>query len=108
MSFEVRWTATALARMEVLCDFIAQRDPAAAVRVIDDLFDRVAVLADQPFIGHVVPKLDDAAFRQMNFDRYRVTYFVEEQLQRVDVLTVQHSRELPLSPQELEELVHDE
>ena len=34
---QIRWSRTALNRMEVLLDFIATRRPAAAERVIDEI-----------------------------------------------------------------------
>ncbi len=40
-------------RMTEIGDFIADRSPAAAARVIASLFDRVAVLADHPQLGIV-------------------------------------------------------
>lgn len=90
---QVRWSRTALQRMVVLPDFIAARESAAAVRVIDDLFDRVGILAEQPGLGRAFPGSPDASIRQMNFDKYRVTYHVDDARQAVTVLTVQHTRE---------------
>lgn len=86
-------------------DFIATRRPGAAIRVIDDIFDRVEILAEQPRLGRVFPGSQDEAIRQMTFDKYRVIYHVDLLREIVTVLTVQHTRE---SPVELDDVVSSE
>lgn len=55
MTLRVEWTGFALERAEVLTDFLARHSPSAAARAIGGLFDRVALLAEQPELGHARP-----------------------------------------------------
>ena len=105
MSFSVVWTEYALTRMEVLTDFIAAKSPIAAYRIIDDLFDRAAILGDQPEIGHALPTLNEPTIRVMYFGVYRLIYLVDHDARCVSVLTAQHGKELPLDEDDLRKLL---
>ena len=93
---------TALDRAQVLMDFIGGTDPHVARRIINELFDRVGLLATTPFLGRALEGKSDPTIRQMIFGRYRVTYQVRETVNDVVVLTVQHTRERALGPDEIE------
>jgi plasmid stabilization system protein ParE len=41
MSFRIQWAQTALVRVEQLAGYIALDGPAAAVRMVEHLFERV-------------------------------------------------------------------
>lgn len=55
MSAQLVWTDRAKRRVLEIGEFISERDPDRAQRVIGDLFDRVAILAEQPRIGIAFP-----------------------------------------------------
>ncbi len=83
---KVVWTATAVARLEAIEDFIAQDDPAAAERFIDELLDAGEGLGDTPQRGRVVPELPGSALREVVHRGYRLVYRVTAK--RVEILTV--------------------
>lgn len=105
MSMRIEWTLFALDRVDELSEFIARKNPEAAIRAINELFDRVAVLAEQPEIGHVVEALGEPSIRQMYFGNYRVIYLVDRPSGAILILAAQHGKEAPYTPEELEELV---
>lgn len=104
MTPRIEWTLFALDRVDSLTEFIARKNPEAATRAINELFERVAMLADQPEIGHVVEALGEPSIRQMYFGIYRVICLVDRASAAVLILAVQHGREAPYSPDEIEDL----
>jgi plasmid stabilization system protein ParE len=56
MAWRIVWSDSALDRVTVFLDFIAEENPAAARRVIQTLFDRVDTLADFPYLGRERPR----------------------------------------------------
>ena len=48
----VRWTLPALANLDSIQDYIAERNPAAASRLVNDILDRTdTLLSDNPEMG---------------------------------------------------------
>ncbi len=105
MSVELVWSERAMFRMTEIGDFIAERSPSAAARVLASLFDRVAVLADHPQLGIMFPGSPTAGVRILYVDKYRVFYLHDEAAAGVVVLTVRHAPQAPLS---LEQVLAEE
>jgi plasmid stabilization system protein ParE len=55
-------------------DYIAQNNPIAAARVIDECFECFVKLADQPFIGHTREDLTAREVRFWNLYSYMIIY----------------------------------
>ncbi len=83
---KVVWTATAIARLEVIEDYIAADDPDAAQRFVDGLIDAGDALADSPLRGRAVPELPGSGLREVVHRGYRVVYRVAPPL--IEILTV--------------------
>jgi addiction module RelE/StbE family toxin len=47
----VRWASPALADLDAIQDYIAERNPAAAFRLVNAIFDRIQHLSTTPEIG---------------------------------------------------------
>ena len=60
---KVLWTASALAQLQAIHDYLAQTSPDYAVRIIDRLF---------PNSGQMVPEYDRKEIREVIEGRYRV------------------------------------
>jgi plasmid stabilization system protein ParE len=88
----VYWTERALRRIEEISDFVASRDPGAASRLIDQIFDQTALLAEHPHIGRPYWAVEGTSLRELFVSSYRVIYEVRDDLNCVAVLTVQHQR----------------
>ena len=90
----VVWTRHYLRELESIDDYIAERNPAAAVRVVTTIHTRTQrLLSDNPFIGRVG---ENEGTRELVVPGtpYIVAYRVLET--RVEVLFVQHgAREWP-------------
>lgn len=86
------YSADAIADLDRLRRFIAEHDPAAALRIVDALIDRIERLADHPAMGRL---LDDSpallAVREFAFGDHVVRYMLASKA--LVVLRVWHHRE---------------
>jgi plasmid stabilization system protein ParE len=82
----VIWTATAVARLEEIEDYIAADDPEAAVRFTDALLDAGESLAHSPNRSRAIPELPASGLREVIHRRYRLVYRVSAKT--IEILTV--------------------
>lgn len=89
----VRWTSPALADLDAIQDYLAERNPAAASRLVNDILDRTdALLAANPELGR---RGRVAGTRELVLPKtsYVVAYRVME---AVEILAIMHgAREWP-------------
>ena len=64
MGYRILWSDFALDQAAEFFDFIAEENPAAAKRVIENLFDRVEALAEHPFLGRSLSEYVDSSLRR--------------------------------------------
>jgi toxin ParE1/3/4 len=83
---KVFWTATAIARLELIEDYIAGDDPDAAARFVDALVEVGDSLAHSPSRGRGVPELPGSGLREVIHRGYRVVYRLTSK--QVEILTV--------------------
>ncbi len=95
MTFGIRWTETALQRIEEIGDHIAATNPSAAVRMVDRLFERVETAAEHPLLAPRYRWADDPTIRCLLAKPYLVIYRVHEPDEVIAVLTIRHARQLP-------------
>jgi toxin ParE1/3/4 len=90
----VHWTEAALADLRAAEAYVARHSPQYARSLVERIFDRSEVLADQPYIGPMVPEYDDETLRELFEDPYRIIYRVLEQ--QIDIVAVVHAaRRMP-------------
>lgn len=96
MDYEIVWTEPAVADLEAITAFIAQKSPLAAERIGQGILAHVEILRSFPSIGPIYPPGSRGPHRQITYKMYRIFYRVSEELKRVEILTVWHSaREEP-------------
>ena len=94
----VQWSSFALRQAEEIVLRIAEDRPAAAVRWLDGLFERVTSLRELPEQGRSIPEARRADLRELIYGSYRIIYRVRHDA--VAVLIVRHSR-MHLDPDDL-------
>jgi toxin ParE1/3/4 len=100
MALEIVWTEPALAALEAIIEYLAEKNPAAAERVGDSIVNHVEVLRTFPRIGPRYPKDPRGVIREVMCGRYRIFYRIDDGLARVEILTVWHgSRQEPDFPE---------
>ena len=91
---KVKWTRKGQQRLQQIYDYIAEDQPANALRFIDRLTLRVEILSAHPRSGEIVSKYQRDDIQEIYEDKYRIIYRIL--LDRIDVLTVRHSARLLL------------
>lgn len=88
------YSAGALIDLDRLADFLAEKDPPAALSVIDLIEEAVAILKHHPLIGRPV----EAGLRELVISRghtgYLALYSFEQVHDAVLILAVRHQREV--------------
>ena len=90
----LKWTPQALADVQRLHQFLADKSPEAAIRAVQALRKGVRILADQPRIGHPAEDMDPA-YREWLIPFGQSSYVVLYRLDGEDVilLAIRHGRE---------------
>lgn len=82
------WSARAQARLDQIHSYIASENPAAALRVVQQIVQRVSQISVFPDSGRQVADYDRDDVRELIEGQYRIIYRVGAG--RIDVLTVKH------------------
>lgn len=100
MAYQILWSDSAMERITEFLDFIAEENPAAAQRVIDDLFRRVEVLSEHPRLGRPLSGDVFPDLHRLIAGNYVVVYQIQEARQIINVVAVRHSRQRSLREEE--------
>jgi len=76
MGRKIIWTERSSSDIEAIVRYIARRDPSAAARIGNGIFDRVQILLDQPEAGSVLEELVERGWRKLIFRRWKIIYLV--------------------------------
>jgi toxin ParE1/3/4 len=91
---QIKWLRKALKNLDDEAEFIAQDDPKAAQVVVQRIQQAIALLRDNPALGHPgrVPGTHELVIPKT---RYIVPYRVRPRLQRIEILRVFHTSRKP-------------
>ncbi|HXU35297.1 MAG TPA: type II toxin-antitoxin system RelE/ParE family toxin [Blastocatellia bacterium] len=91
MGHRVIWSDDAVEDLQQISDYIARDSGHYARVVVRRILERTQSLSRYPRIGHVVPEVDDEAFREILVHSYRVIYRVERD--RIIIEAVAHGKQ---------------
>ena len=74
---EIVWTEPALHDLEAMAEYIALDSPAAANRLVQEIFDQTERLQTFPLSGRVPPELPDSVYREVVLPPCRIFYRVD-------------------------------
>lgn len=83
---EVIWTDPALQELNEIAEYIALDNPAAASRLVEEIFDKTDRLENFPKSGRLPPELPNSVYREVVVPPCRVFYREDEK--RVLILYV--------------------
>lgn len=92
MAYEVVWSPRALDDVDSIARYISRDSPAYASAVVENIIGSTRILRGSPFMGRVVPELEDDAVRERFIYNYRIIDRVR--LHTVTVATVIHGSRL--------------
>jgi toxin ParE1/3/4 len=82
MQFQVTWSALATKDLVTLCQRIAEDNPLAAERVLDEINEKTQLLGLLPEMGAVYSRAKNPGVREIQYGNYRILY---------QVLTIWHA-----------------
>ena len=91
----VQWSPLAIERIAEIAAFIAEDNPPAAEKWVQDAFARVGQLRQFPKSGRRIPESPRPDLRELVWGNYRIVY--RREARRISILTVRHVKQiLPL------------
>ena len=85
----IEWTNEADTWLNEIHTFISQDNPAAAGRVIEEIYERTQILTEYPHAGHIYQTEPDGEIRILLYGHYRIAYQIKND-ERIDILGVFH------------------
>jgi len=86
------WSPTARTKIREILEYVAEHNPDAALRLIDQFEVKVENLKENPKTGRVVPELRDENIRELVVHKhYGIIY--ELSSGTIEILTVRHFRQ---------------
>jgi toxin ParE1/3/4 len=85
----IEFTPKAIEDIENLAEYIATQSPHFAQKLVKSIFKEVEILKTFPFIGRIVPEIDENEVREIFYQKYRIVYHVIDQ-STIHIVTVQH------------------
>lgn len=86
------WSPLALERVADIAIWIAQQQPTAAARTVEELFGAAERLVQFPQSGRQVPEFERPNLREIVHRQYRIVYRIATD--HIAILTVRHSLQL--------------
>ena len=83
------WTEEAERWLKDIHDYIAQDNPVAAMKVVEDIYEKAQVLATFPQIGHKYRTEPEGEIRLLLYGHYRIAYLIRGR-GRNDIIGVFH------------------
>ncbi|HPO12082.1 MAG TPA: type II toxin-antitoxin system RelE/ParE family toxin [Candidatus Hydrogenedentes bacterium] len=96
---EIRWTKQAADDLEAITSFIAEDSIHYASLFALDGLSAVERLETFPFLGRIVPEINNPSIREIILGYYRIAYQIRGEL--IEILTIYHTARL-LDPSRLE------
>jgi plasmid stabilization system protein ParE len=85
----VAWSPTALRQLEDALEYLSERSPSAASRLLDDAFAAGDSLETMGERGREVPEIRDGRTRELLVQRYRLMY--EVSIISIDIVAFVHT-----------------
>ena len=92
MGTRVNWSPEAIDDVDTIAAYIAKDSPYYASAVVKKILDTANSLDSFPYIGPIVPELDEPEFRERSVYSYRLIYRVLDE--KVLIVAVIHGRRL--------------
>lgn len=90
---KIVWTELSLLDLNEIFDYIAQNSQRYANITTNKIYQRVQLIAENPFTGKTVYEFNKKSIRELIEGQYRIIYKIKSDSQ-VDILRVYHSARL--------------
>jgi plasmid stabilization system protein ParE len=89
---KIVWSPLSFERLENIYEFISDKDPVAAKKLINRIFGRVESLSKYPERGRKVPEINRNEIREIFESEYRIIYKIEPK--KIIILTIRNFKQL--------------
>ena len=89
----LNWTELSINDLTNIAEFISKDSFKYATIQIKRIRERARILKTKPFLGRIVPEIQDDSIRELILGNYRIIYKIVSE-DRIDILTVHHSAKL--------------
>ena len=89
---KIIWSPLSIDKATEIAEYIAQDNPSASTKWIENLFDKVKLLKSSPKSGRIVPETHKEDIRELIYGNYRIIYRVEKS--KISILTVRHGKQI--------------
>ena len=89
----LNWTELSINDLTNIAEFISKDSFKYATIQIKRIRERARILKTKPFLGRIVPEIQDDSIRELILGNYRIIYKIVSK-DRIDILTVHHSAKL--------------
>jgi toxin ParE1/3/4 len=89
---KIIWSPLAIDRATEIAEYIAQDNPSAATKWVENIFTKVQLLKSAPKSGRMVPETHREDIRELIYGNYRIIYRAEKA--KISVLTVRHGKQI--------------
>lgn len=86
---KINWTAEAEQWLKDIHDYIAQDNAVAAIRVVNDIYDRAQSLSKFPELGYSYERCPNRNVRILLYGHYRIAYLIKPDGD-IDILGIFH------------------
>jgi plasmid stabilization system protein ParE len=90
MECKVIWTDAAIVDLHGVCSYIAEDNPAAALRMGEGILTCIGGLTKFPYMGNSYPTGTKSNLREIGFRKQRIFYEVDEKRHAVSILHIWH------------------
>ncbi|HPE75248.1 MAG TPA: type II toxin-antitoxin system RelE/ParE family toxin [Draconibacterium sp.] len=90
---KLNWTELSTEDLRQVFDYIAKDSSRYASITVNKIFSRAQDIIENPYVGRIVPELNDKIIREVISGNYRIVYKIISSSQ-VDILRVYHSARL--------------
>ena len=87
------WQLKTKLQTDEIFDYIAANSFRYATITTDKIYQRVQIIADNPFTGKIVDEFNEKSIRELIEGKYRIIYRIKTNNQ-VDILRIYHSARL--------------
>ncbi|MDA3928148.1 MAG: type II toxin-antitoxin system RelE/ParE family toxin [Prolixibacteraceae bacterium] len=90
---KIVWTELSLFDLKEIYDYIAANSQRYATITTNKIYQRVQIIADNPYTGKIVDEFNEKSIRELIEGKYRIIYRIKTNYQ-VDILRIYHSARL--------------
>ena len=90
---KIVWTELSIDDLKDIFDYIAEDSKRYAQITVNKIYLKVQLIINNPFIGRIVPEINEKNIREIISGNYRIVYRIINENQ-ADILRVYHSARL--------------